>query len=58
MREELFSLRDLIWKVLENVHDQYDFGMVYLDCIKFKERILAHIRELIVHLEHSIRSAF
>ena len=58
MRDELFSLRDLIWKVLENVHDQYDFGMVYLDCTDFKERILSHIRELITHLEQYIRGAF
>jgi hypothetical protein len=58
MKEELFFLRDLIWKVLENIHNQYDFGMVYLDCVKFKERILTHIKELIDHLETYIRSDF
>jgi len=58
LKDELFFLRDLIWKVLENIHNQYDFGMVYLDCVKFKERTLAHIRDLIAHLEHYIRSDF
>lgn len=58
MKDELFALRDLVWKVLENVHDQYDFGMVYLDCVKFKDRILSHIRELVAHLEAHIRSDF
>jgi hypothetical protein len=58
MREELFFLRALVWKVLENVDNQYDFGVVYLDCVKFKERILDHIRGLIEHLEHYIRSDF
>lgn len=58
MKEELFFLRDLIWKVLENIHNQYDFGMVYLDCVKFKDRILTHIKELIDHLETYIRSDF
>lgn len=32
--------------------------MVYLDCVKFKERILDHIKGLIEHLEHYIRSDF
>ena len=58
MKEELFSLRDLTWKVLENIHNQYDFGSVYLDCTKFKERILSHIKSLIDHLENYIRSDF
>ena len=43
MKEDLFFLRDMIWKVRENIYDQYDFGMVYLDCVKFKDRILSHI---------------
>lgn len=58
MKDELFFLRDLIWKVLENIHDQYDFGMVYFDCVKFKDRTLAHVRDLIDHLENHIRSDF
>lgn len=58
MRSEIFQLRDLVWKVLENVNNQYDFGLVYLDCLKFKDRILNHIKELIDHLESYIRSDF
>ena len=48
----------MVWKVLENVNNQYDFGLVYLDCLKFKDRILNHIKELIDHLESYIRSDF
>jgi len=58
MKEDLFFLRDLVWKVRENINNQYDFGMVYLDCVKFKDRILAHIRDLVNHLEHYMRSDF
>jgi len=58
MMEELFFLRDMIWKVLENVHNQYDFGLVYLDCTSFKDRIIKHIRELIEKLEHTIWNEF
>ena len=32
--------------------------MVYLDCVKFKDRILSHISGLITHLEHYVRSDF
>jgi hypothetical protein len=32
MRKELFTLRDKVWEVSGKVHNQYDFGMVYLDC--------------------------
>ena len=58
MKEDLFFLRDLIWKVRENIYNQYDFGMVYLDCVKFKDRILTHIQSLVDHLEHYVRSDF
>lgn len=58
MRSEIFQLRDLVWKVLENINNQYDFGLIYLDCLKFKDRILSHIKELIDHLESYIRSDF
>jgi len=58
MKDELFFLRDLIWKVLENIHNQYDFGMVYLDCTEFKGVILDHIKDLIDHLETRVRTDF
>ena len=28
MKDELFGLRDRVWKVLGNIYNQYDFGMV------------------------------
>jgi len=58
MREELFFLRGLVWKILESVHSQYDFGMVYLDCEQFKERVVSHVQGLVKHLEHYIQSDF
>jgi hypothetical protein len=58
MKEELYMLRALRWKILESIHDSYDFGMVYLECKRFKDRIMLHIKELILHLEGYIRSDF
>jgi len=58
MREELFFLRALVWKVLEAVDNQYDFGLVYLDCTAFKNRITTHIRDLVEHLENYVRIDF
>lgn len=58
MKEEIFGLREQVWKVMFNIHNQYDFGMVYLDCVKFKDRILGHINGLIHHLESYVKSEF
>lgn len=58
LRDELFNLRALIWKILENIHNQYDYGIVYLDCVAFKDRIVGHIRFLIDHLESYVRLDF
>jgi hypothetical protein len=48
----------MVWKILESVGDDYDFGLVHLDCSKFKERILKHTRDLIHHLEGYNRNDF
>ena len=58
MRAELLQLRAAIWRIQENVFNQYDFGLVYLDCTKFKKRILTHCQDLIDHLESHIRADF
>jgi hypothetical protein len=58
MRQELYFLRGMVWKILESVGDEYDFGLVHLDCGKFKERILKHTRDLIHHLESYNRNDF
>ena len=44
MKDELSQHRNLYWRILETVDDEYDFGMVHLDCTKFKERILKHCK--------------
>ena len=44
MKEEIFFLRSTTWKVLDTIHNQYDFGLVFLDCTKFKERVISHIK--------------
>mmetsp|Transcript_42575 Transcript_42575/g.65310 ORF Transcript_42575/g.65310 Transcript_42575/m.65310 type:complete len:203 (+) Transcript_42575:1608-2216(+) len=58
MKEELFFLRDMVWKVLENVHNQYDFGLIHLDCTEFKNRVVTHIKELVEKLEYTIWNEF
>ena len=58
MKDELSQHRNLYWRILETVDDEYDFGMVHLDCTKFKERILKHCKQLIEHLESYIRTEF
>lgn len=58
LSEELTYLRGLVWKILETVHSHYDFGLVYLDCTRFKERIVGHVRSLIKHIERHLQSEF
>lgn len=58
MKQELETLRKIQWKVLETVHNQYDFGLVYLDCVKFKDRVLQHAKGLEKFLEDYLKSDF
>jgi hypothetical protein len=58
MKEELFKLRANIWKILEGLNNQYDFGLVCFDCTKFKNKILSHVRGIIDHLEGYIKTDF
>ena len=58
MRDELAHLRGMVWKIQESVHNQYDYGLVHLDCTAYKERILSHCESLIEHLESHLRDEF
>jgi hypothetical protein len=58
LSEELIYLRGMVWKILESVESQYDFGMVLLDCTAYKERIVGHVQALIKHLEYHLQSEF
>lgn len=58
MRHELYSLRKISWNVQEAVQNQYDFGLIDLDCRHFKQKVLSHCRDLIEHLEQFLRSEF
>ena len=58
LREELAYLRGLVWKILETVHSQYDFGIVQLDCTRFKDSIVSHVQELIKHIEVHLQGEF
>lgn len=40
------------------MHDHYDFGLVHLDATRFKERIVAHVRGLVEHIEHHLQAEF
>jgi hypothetical protein len=37
MRGELNYLRNLTWKIQDDIRNEYDFGMILLDCRKFKK---------------------
>lgn len=54
LSDELTYLRTLVWKIRETVHSNYDFGLVYLDCSRFKERIVGHVQNLVRHLERHL----
>ncbi|CDW77756.1 dynein heavy chain axonemal [Stylonychia lemnae] len=57
-KEELESYKLVFWEIREEINNQYDFGLVYLDCLPFKERILKHIKSLIDHLENYAKKEF
>lgn len=58
MREEILSIRQHRWTTLQNIADDYDYGLVILDCKPLKENIVAHCDMLISHLEKDIKSDF
>jgi hypothetical protein len=58
MAKELTYLRDKRWEVERNVRKNYDFGMISLDCVNFKLRLIDHILGVINHLENYIRTDF
>jgi hypothetical protein len=58
MKSELFGLRSVVWEIEEQVSNMYDFGLVQLDCTKYKERLLKHCSKLIDQLEDYVRTDF
>jgi hypothetical protein len=58
MHEELNTLRKITWEIQEQVESRYDFGLVQLDCRKYRKRLLAHCQALIDQLEEHVRSDF
>lgn len=58
MREEINYLRNMIWKIQDDIRNEYDFGTILLDCRKFKKSILSHVNDLINHLQNYLRNEF
>lgn len=52
MHNELNRLREIKWEVQETTYNFYDFGLLHLDCQKYKKRLLHHCQDLIDTLEN------
>jgi len=58
MRNEIFSIRKHKWTTLENIADEYDFGLLLLNCRPLKKAIIDHCELLLVHLEKYLKNGF
>ena len=44
--------------MMNDIKDEYDFGLILLDCAEFKENTLSNVKLLIEQLEEHIRNEF
>jgi hypothetical protein len=58
LRTEIMTVRDSIWTIRENIHEDYDFGLLYVDCKPFKYDLLSHCLNLEKHLCEYVKSEF
>ena len=58
MREEIVAIRNHKWTTMANIRDEYDFGLLYLDCKPLKVDIINHCDELLAVLEKYIKTEF
>lgn len=42
LRNEIESIRQHRYSVLEDISNHYDFGMLYIDCQPFKKTVVEH----------------
>jgi hypothetical protein len=58
LRAEIESVRKSIWTIRENIQDDYDFGLLQVDCSPFKQELLDHCLKLEAHLCDHVKSDF
>lgn len=58
MRDEIMFIRNHKWLTLQNISDEYDFGLLLLDCKPMKMEIVEHCDVLLSHLEKNIKNEF
>ena len=58
MRDEITFIRNHKWLTLQNISDDYDFGLLLLDCKPLKQEIVNHCDTLLSHLEKNIKNEF
>lgn len=44
--------------MMNDIREEYDFGLILLDCTEFKRNTLENVKSLIEQLEEHIRSDF
>lgn len=58
MKKELEMIRTHKWNTMINVSASYDFGLLTVDCMPFKQAIIDHCEVLEKYLEDVIRDEF
>lgn len=58
LQRELLSLRKTAWEIQEQIYSKYDFGLIQLDCRKYRKRLLAHCQSLISQVEEHVKGEF
>ena len=58
MRNEIIFIRKHKWTTMANIDDEYDFGLLILDCRPLKKDIIDHCDKLLAHLERYLKNEF
>jgi hypothetical protein len=58
LRDEINNVRKSIWTIRENIQEDYDFGLLFVDCRPFKYELLEHCLKIESHLEEYVKSDF
>ena len=58
MRNEIFFIRKHKWATMRNIQDEYDFGLLLLDCRPLKTEIIEHCDALLATLEKYLKNEF
>ena len=58
MKNEILFIRKHKWATMRNIQDEYDFGMLLLDCRPLKKDIIDHCEVLAATLEKYLKNEF